>query len=173
MKKQAYESLFLFLFMLSFPLNTVFSQAITYENPPEKYPDGIYLLTNKMNCEGCVVSLNEYFSKLKRRKDFPLFAISLIDTINYETEKKQAMEKYSFCDSLILFLSCSEKSYHQKIIDYDINDVFQTEAMQAGPNVIVKLNNSVEIYKTIIIMRDNIITKEFKKIIKNHIKKSF
>jgi hypothetical protein len=173
MKNLASRLVFLFLFLLFLPFNLLYSQAITYENPPEKYPDGIYLLTNKMNCEGCVVSLNEYFSKLKRRKDFPLFAISLIDTINYETEKKQAQEKYRFCDSLILFLSCSEKSYHQKIINYDINDVFQTEAMQAGPNVIVKLNNSVEIYKTIIIMRDNKITKEFKKIIKNHIKKSF
>jgi hypothetical protein len=173
MKKQTSQSLFLFLFMLSFPLNMVYSQAITYENPPNKYPDGIYMLTNKTNCDGCVVSLNEYFSKLKRRKQFPLFAITLVDTINYEIEKKEALEKHIIYDSLIYFLSSSEKSFHQKIIDYDNNDVFQTEAMQPGPNVIVKVNNTVEVYKTIVVMRDNKITKEFKKIIKKHIKKTF
>ncbi len=173
MKKQLFRLLFLVFLGLIIPLTAVYSQAIIYENPPEKYPDGIYMLTNKANCEGCVISLNEYFSKLKKRKQFPLFAISLIDTINYEVEKKNALEKYAVYDSLILFLSSAENSFHQKILDYNNDDVFQTEAMQPGPNVIVKFNNSVEVYKTIIIMRDNKITKEFKKIIKNHIKKTF
>jgi len=138
------------------------------------FEDGIYLIVNKKNCGQCEYETIKFLKELKnKKKDFPLYCVTLIDTANSLNEKHIANNKYSFCDSIIFFLCAVEDVYFYNIINYNEYNILMQEAVKPSPRVVFINNQIIEIYQSDFIISNYKVSKQFKKTIKKHIRKWF